>query len=75
MTTELYHVADLRIAINTANEVLTQVRFGCSENSVRISKADACQLLTGLERSDTPEDHEMDSGTFGTVDGSTLYLG
>jgi hypothetical protein len=73
--TDITHVADLRIAINTASEVLAQVRFGCSEKWVRISKADARQLITGWKRSDTPEDHEMYSGTFGEFNSGILYLG
>ena len=73
MTTDITTVPEFRKAVREAKDVLTQVRFGCSERWVRISKADALLLVAGFGRSDTPEQHEMDA--FASVDGSTLYLG
>ena len=62
-------------AIREASEVLAQVRFGTSEQWVRISKAGAMELIKGLPASATPEEAEIYSGQFGAVIGSTLYIG
>jgi hypothetical protein len=72
-TTNLTTLTQVRRAIDAASEVLVQVRFGVSEQWVRISKADARSLIKG--RNSTPDDMEMPCGDFGSVDGTTLYLG
>jgi hypothetical protein len=71
--TDITTVAEFRAAVTAAKDVLAQVRFGCSERWVRVSKADARALVSGYGRNDTPEQHEMDA--FATVEGTTLYLG
>lgn len=78
MTETEYPIAtifQLRRAIDAAAVIVTQVRFGTSEKWVRISKADARSLIKGVSNSTTPEQMEIYSGQFGSIIGSTVYLG
>jgi hypothetical protein len=68
-------IRELRAAIKGAREIRAEIRFGCSERWVRISKTDAVALVRDLGKVATAADAEMYSGTFGSFDGDTLYLG
>ena len=73
--TSVVTIPEFKKAIRAASEVLAQVRFGCSEKWVRISKADARSLVDGKTNDTTPEECEMYSGQFGSIVGTTLYVG
>ena len=75
MTTQIETVKALKAAIKTATMILIQPRFGCSEAWVKITKAEAKALTANLPAGATPEEFEMYSGDFGTLSGTTLYLG
>jgi hypothetical protein len=71
---EISTLKALRAAINAPSTkfVLAQVRFGCSEDWMKLRKEDALKLARG---DGTPDDLEMYAGIFGRLDGDTLYLG
>lgn len=70
-------VLDLKRAIRDAKLILIQVKFGCSEKWVKISKAEAKDMISELDANATPESFEMYSADFGSFEASskTLYLG
>ena len=66
----------LRTCINKPGvTIFAQLRFGTSEQWVKISKAEARNLITGM--SGSPEHYEMYTGSFGEMNFTekTLYLG
>ena len=69
-------VADLKKAVSAAKHIFVQVRFGCSEKWVKISKQDARTLVSGLPDDATPQDAEMSGEAFGehSRNGNILYL-
>jgi hypothetical protein len=74
--TDIMTVKQLKAAIKAASEIVIQPRFGASEHWVKISKAEAKALAANLgPNTTTPEEAEMYSGSFGLLDGATLYLG
>jgi len=72
-------VKDLTRAIKKAKLILIPVRFGLSEDYVKISKVEAEFLVRGIPSYATPAEMEMYSGHFGElkkVDNNfILYLG
>jgi len=75
MSVEIRDLKVLRRAISKAGEVYVQPRFGTAECWVKISKREAKNLVAHFTAGTTPEDAEMYTGMFGTVDGGALYLG
>jgi hypothetical protein len=65
----------LKAAIKTARAIKAQIRFGCSERWVQITKTQAYDLIADIDAKTTPDQMEMFSGQFGELDGATLYLG
>lgn len=76
MAKEIMSVGELRTAIKNAKLVLCQVRFGVSEQWVKLAKQEALELVKNADNNQTPGDFEMYGDTFGSIgsDG-ILYLG
>jgi hypothetical protein len=72
-TIDLMTVVETRKAIRAAKHILIQARFGTSEQWVQLRKVDALSLLRAMHGS--PRQNEMYSGTFGSIEGDTVYLG
>ena len=69
-------IGKLRKAVRIADRVFMQVRFGCSEKWVRITKVEIEFLLEGYDDTDTVEDMEMFGDSFARVYGNNdLYVG
>jgi len=75
MAIQITSVSHLRAAIKGCRQVQIQVRFGCSEAWVAITKQEALRLVKALPKNATPADSEMDSGAFGSADDGIVYLG
>ena len=74
--TRLRTVKELRIAIDEARTVYAQLRFGVSEEWVKISKVAARSLVATMREDTTPEQMEMGTSDFGMIDEQwDLYLG
>lgn len=54
--------------------VFAQVRFGCSEQWVKLAKVEALAFVDDLGGG-TPRELEMYSGSFGEFDGRSLWMG
>lgn len=75
MQIDIDTIEQLQRAIKLAKHIRIQVRFGVSERWVKITKAQALELLEDIGNA-TPRELEMYSGTFGALDKyGTLYLG
>lgn len=72
-------VRELRALIrsNRVHKVLVQPRFGTSETWIKISKAEALEILKGGNDGDTAKDLEIYGGNFGSMTDCSkdLYLG
>ncbi len=69
-------VASLWCAVKAAKEIYILPKFGTSELWIKITKAEAKKLISGLDVDETPMYYEMFADTFGTMtNGGTLYLG
>lgn len=68
-------VQSLQCALNVAKTVYIQPRFGCSERWIKISKKEAQILVSNLEQDATPQNAEMYTNVFGTLNGTLLYMG
>lgn len=69
---------DTIAAVKKARLILVSVRFGLSEDSVKLTKPEALSFLTECFKNNmdiTPDRFEMYSGRFGYVEGDTVYLG
>lgn len=72
---DVTEVNQLKACIRRARVILIQPRFGNSETWVKISKREADELVRGFKQGETPEHHEMYSGSFGELRDGVLYLG
>lgn len=77
-------IPELRKFVKKADVIFAMVRFGCSEEWLKITKKEALFLLDGFEDGDTPKDLEMFGDSFGSLETvisiagtrlKTLYLG
>jgi hypothetical protein len=75
MYLNLITIPSVRRAIKSARAVYVQPRFGCSEHWVKVTKAEALNMLESFPDHFTPEDAEMYAGTFGTLKDKVLYMG
>lgn len=66
----------LKTSIDMSSKVYIQVRFGVSEKWCRITKIEAHALAETLPEDSNPQDCEMYSGSFGTMEADDeLFLG
>lgn len=77
---EIKTKTDLAKALKTAKAIYIQVRFGCSEDWIRITKREATTFVENNMGTDadnpTPEDCSMYAGYFGIInENCELYLG
>lgn len=74
--TELTTIPQLREAIKKAPEVYMSVRFGVSEDDIKVTKRAAMEFLKDYKDTDTPRHHEMYCDYFGRVDSDgNVYMG
>ena len=77
--TEITTIPGLRAALKRAHEVRVQVRFGVSEDWLKLPKGEAEYLIKNIAASTTPRDFEMHTDVFGTLevgpDRTILFLG
>lgn len=72
---DIVTIKALRSAIRKAKLILVQPRFGCTERWIKISKAEAIEMIFHISVNDTPADQEMYRGVFGSLEDDTLFLG
>ena len=72
---ELETIPQLRKAIRGARLVMVQIRFGCDERWIKISKREALDFIDAYSNQTTPRSIEMFTDSFGSLNGSTVYLG
>lgn len=75
---EIKTMQALHEAIRSSSVVYVQIRFGCSEKWVKISKQEIKKYISDFAMNTKPSDIEMyDGSNFGILDDNTneLYLG
>lgn len=72
---ELNSIPAAKAAVKTARKVMVQIRFGCSENWVKISKVEALEFLELIGDNTTAREMEMGTGNFGEWNNHIVYLG
>jgi hypothetical protein len=71
-------IRDLRNAIKICDEVQVTTRFGLSETWVKLPKKEALFLIENIALETTPQEFEMGTEEFGTLEigaRSILFLG
>lgn len=76
MARDITTIPELKKAIRRAKVILVQPRFGVSEKWIKITKNEATYIVSDINDSATPEQHEMYGATFATMtDDDWLHLG
>lgn len=77
MNKDITTIADLQLAINRCTIVYSQVRLGNYSKWIITPKKHIQAFLKHIDKDATPDQLEMPSGKFGTVEdyGTILYFG